>query len=58
MSREVWPGKPFPLGATWDGNGTNFSLFSENGRGVQLCLFHSDDTEERIDLTECTAHIW
>jgi isoamylase len=58
MSREVWPGKPFPLGATWDGHGTNFSLFSENAHGVQLCLYDADDAEERIDVNECTAHIW
>ena len=36
---EVWPGEPFPLGATWDGGGTNFSLFSEHAEGVELCLF-------------------
>jgi glycogen operon protein len=58
VSREVWPGRPFPLGATWDGDGTNFSLFSENARGVQLCLFDDADAEERIDVTEQTAHVW
>ncbi|HMJ78076.1 MAG TPA: hypothetical protein VK507_19000, partial [Iamia sp.] len=36
---EVWPGRPFPLGAVWDGHGVNFSLFSENARRVELCLF-------------------
>ena len=36
MSREVWPGRPFPLGPTWDGHGTNFSLFSEHAEGVEL----------------------
>jgi glycogen operon protein len=35
---QVWPGTPFPLGATWDGRGTNFSLFSEKAKGVELCL--------------------
>ncbi len=37
--REIWPGEPFPLGAAWDGGGTNFSLFSENATRVELCLF-------------------
>ena len=45
-AREVWPGQPFPLGATWDGRGTNFSLFSENATRVTLCLFDADDVEE------------
>jgi len=54
----VWPGKPFPLGATWDGGGTNFSLFSENAAGVELCLFDEGDAETRIELRECTAHVW
>ena len=54
----VWPGDPFPLGATWDGTGTNFALFSENAESVQLCLFDEQGGEERLDLTEVTAHIW
>ena len=41
---EVWPGRPFPLGATWDGEGTNFSLFSEHAERVELCLFDGDAT--------------
>jgi glycogen operon protein len=36
---EVWPGTPYPLGATYDGRGTNFALFSEAGERVELCLF-------------------
>ena len=56
--REIWPGDPFPLGATWDGGGTNFSLFSENATRVELCLFDDDDVEERIELTERTAFNW
>ena len=44
---QIWPGKPFPLGATWDGEGTNFALFSENAEGVELCLF-DEDGEMRI----------
>ena len=47
MSRDVWPGRPFPLGPTWDGQGTNFSLFSEHATRVELCLFDGDDREER-----------
>ena len=54
----VWPGRPFPLGAAWDGEGVNFSLSAENATGVQLCLFDGDDNEERIEVTECTLHTW
>ena len=44
----VWPGTPYPLGATYDGAGTNFSLFSEVADAVELCLIGTDGTEERI----------
>jgi glycogen operon protein len=54
----VWPGRPFPLGATWDGTGTNFSLFSEHATRVELCLFDDQDRETRVDLTERTAFNW
>jgi isoamylase len=54
----MWPGKPFPLGAMWDGEGANFSLFSEGSDRVELCLFDDDDRETRVDLTERTAHNW
>jgi glycogen operon protein len=57
LSRELWPGRPFPLGPTWDGQGTNFSLFSEHAERVQLCLFDGDD-EERIEMANHTAHNW
>ncbi len=53
-ARRQWPGRPFPLGATYDGAGTNFSLFSEVAEAVELCLF-DDHTEERIPLAEHTA---
>jgi glycogen operon protein len=57
--REVWPGSPFPLGATWDGEGVNFSLFSENAERVELCLFdHEGDELDRIEVTERTAFNW
>ncbi len=54
----VWPGQPFPLGPTWDGRGTNFSLFSENAERVELCLFDEHDHEIRVPLTERTAFNW
>ena len=53
--RPLWPGTPFPLGATFDGEGTNFALFSENADRVQLCLFDDAGKEERIDLLERTS---
>ncbi len=56
--RLVSPGSPFPLGATWNGRGTNFSLFSENAQSVELCLFSADGDEERVPLVECTAFHW
>jgi glycogen operon protein len=57
----VWPGSPSPLGATWDGEGTNFAVFSEHATAVDLCLFsHGEDAEEaaRIRLRERTDQIW
>jgi len=54
----AWPGQPFPLGATWDGDGTNFSLTSENAERVELCLFDEDDAETRCVLGRHTAHNW
>jgi isoamylase len=55
---DVWPGRPFPLGATWNGHGTNFSLFSEHAERVCLCLFDDDDNETRIDVNARRAHNW
>ncbi len=55
------PGQPFPQGATWDGNGVNFSLFSENAERVELCLIDDDGSERRIDIKDRTAfqyHVW
>ena len=51
---EVWPGRPFPLGATWDGEGTNFSIFTEYGEGAELCLY-DDGNETRVQMTQRTA---
>jgi len=58
MSRAVWPGEPFPLGQSWDGHGTNFSLFSENAERVELCLFDDEGNEERVAVEERTAFNW
>jgi glycogen operon protein len=54
----VWPGEPFPLGARWDGGGTNFSLFSEQAEGVELCLFDDQDEETRIEVPHRHALNW
>jgi isoamylase len=59
VTRAVWPGEPFPLGPSWDGDGTNFALFSENAESVELCLFDRDGgNEERIAMQERTAFNW
>jgi isoamylase len=55
---EVWPGSPFPLGATWDGEGTNFAIFSEHAEKVELCLFDDQDHETCVEMTEVTAFNW
>ncbi len=55
---QIWPGKPYPLGATYDGTGTNFSVFSEVAERVELCLFDDHERETRIDLPESTALCW
>ncbi|HLU90527.1 MAG TPA: alpha-amylase family glycosyl hydrolase, partial [Cyclobacteriaceae bacterium] len=58
-NKPVWPGKPYPLGANWDGEGVNFALFSENATGVFLCLFDAEEKETaRIKLTEHTDQVW
>ncbi|WP_017304868.1 glycogen debranching protein GlgX [Spirulina subsalsa] len=58
MDLKIWPGKSYPLGATWDGEGTNFSLFSENATGVELCLFDEQNQETRLPLTEVNHFVW
>ena len=60
MASVIWPGHPYPLGATWDGQGVNFALFSENSERVELCLFDlSGEKEiERIEVRERTDRIW
>ncbi|EUA91002.1 carbohydrate-binding module 48 family protein [Mycobacterium ulcerans str. Harvey] len=54
----VWPGSAYPLGATYDGAGTNFSLFSEIADRVELCLIADDDSESRISLEEVDGYVW
>jgi isoamylase len=59
----VWPGSPYPLGATWDGAGTNFALFSEVATSVELCLFspaagEAPGAETRVPLTETDGFVW
>jgi isoamylase len=59
----IWPGTPYPLGATWDGWGTNFALFSEVAERVELCLFDETDvkgtlSETQIELTEADGFVW
>lgn len=51
-------GYPFPLGANFDGVGTNFSVFSEIAERLQLCLFDQDDRETRLDLKEVSGYCW
>ena len=61
MKITTYPGKSFPLGATWDGKGVNFTLYSENATGVELCLFNSPEDEvetARIPITEYSELIW
>ncbi|MGZ6706571.1 MAG: glycogen debranching protein GlgX, partial [Solirubrobacteraceae bacterium] len=58
MRREVWPGRPFPLGAKWTGEATNFALFSEHAERVELCLFDDEGNEERVEVSEMTVHHW
>ena len=57
----VWPGHPYPLGATWDGSGINFALFSQNATKVELCLFDSPEAtkeSECIPLPQKTFNVW
>ncbi|MGV3704939.1 MAG: glycogen debranching protein GlgX [Arcticibacter sp.] len=61
MNINVYPGSPYPLGATWDGHGVNFALYAENAQEVELCLFKSgDDHAEdiRIEVKERSHHVW
>ncbi|MEZ5115279.1 MAG: glycogen debranching protein GlgX [Candidatus Nanopelagicales bacterium] len=55
---QVWPGSAYPLGATYDGSGTNFALFSSVAWAVELCLFDADGTETRVEIAERDADVW
>jgi len=58
---KVWPGSPYPLGATWDGIGVNFALFSEHATAVELCLFDSPYAgreSHRLPLRQRTEQVW
>src|SRR3954467_15500972 len=54
----AWPGAPFPLGAHWDGEGTNFALWSTSATAVSVCLFDANGLETRIPLGDRTYHVW
>ena len=61
MKIRVWPGRPYPLGATWNGSGVNFAIYSENATKVELCLFDSADAEKeacRVPMREHTDLVW
>ena len=60
MPLTIWPGRPDPLGATWDGHGTNFAVFAQHATRVELCLFDDVYGKEtaRIALPEQTRNVW
>ncbi|GAB3676256.1 glycogen debranching protein GlgX [Angustibacter aerolatus] len=55
---QIWPGTPYPLGATYDGTGVNFAIFSEAAERIELCLIDDDGTEQRLDLPEVDGFVW
>jgi isoamylase len=55
---DIWPGRPYPLGATFDGTGVNFTLFSEVAERVQLCLIGDRGKETQLELTEVDGYVW
>ncbi|MEO7754739.1 MAG: glycogen debranching protein GlgX [Terracoccus sp.] len=55
---EIWPGKPYPLGATYDGTGVNFAVFSEVAERIELCLIDDDLVETTVDLPETDGFVW
>src|ERR671939_1827083 len=55
---EIWPGSPYPLGATFDGAGTNFAIFSEAAERVELCLVDVDGSEQRFEMSEVDGFVW
>jgi isoamylase len=57
-ARPVWPGRPYPLGATFDGVGTNFAVYSSIAERIELCLFDAEENEQRMPLTCGTGQVW
>ncbi len=55
---ETWPGRPYPLGAVFDGAGTNFSIFSEMAEGIDLCLYDENGAESCVALREVDGYCW
>src|SRR5690349_23648665 len=55
---QIWPGKAYPLGATYDGTGVNFALFSEVAENVELCLIDDEGVETRVPLPEVDGFVW
>ncbi len=55
---QTWPGTAYPLGATFDGSGTNFAIYSEVAEQVELCLFDEDGTETCVELIDVDAYVW
>ena len=55
---EIWPGTAYPLGATYDGSGVNFALFSEIAEEVELCLIDDEGAETRIEMPEVDHFVW
>ncbi len=56
--KRAWPGRPFPLGAHWDGDGVNFALWSTTATSVSVCLFDANGNETTIPLDDTTYHVW
>ncbi|MGH8987151.1 MAG: glycogen debranching protein GlgX, partial [Acidimicrobiales bacterium] len=57
----IWPGNPHPLGATWDGEGVNFALYSEHATEVELCIFSdptSAEPDQRVPMPAATDRVW
>ena len=60
MANKIFPGRPYPQGATWDGTGVNFALYSENATAIEVCLFDKlgDEEHDTLEMHECTGHVW
>ena len=58
QTQRPWPGRPHPLGATWDGEGTNVAVYSRGARAVRVCLFDERGRESAVPLEESTLHVW